>query len=76
MLLPMIVLTVIGVAFLVSAPLIARIVVGKNRDAVALTRILQMIGVACLIGALLTRPRNLDTSAVPPPPDLIEAGEP
>jgi hypothetical protein len=71
----MIVLTVIGLALLLSAPLIARIAVGRDRDSVALTRILQVIGVACLLGALLTRPRNLDTTAVPPPPDMIESGD-
>ena len=75
MLLPMIVLTVIGVGLLLTAPLIARIAIGRDRDSVALTRILQVIAVACLVGALLTRPRNLETTAVPPPPDLIESGD-
>ena len=71
MLLPMIVLTALGVALLLSAPLIARVVT-RGGDSVGLTRILQVVAVALLVGALFLRPRNLDTTAVPPPPDSPE----
>ena len=70
MLLPMVVLAVAGIALFVAAPLIARVLMGRKRDNIALTRILQVIGVAMLIGALFLRPYNPDTTAIPPPPDM------
>ncbi|MEX2582724.1 MAG: hypothetical protein WD766_05600 [Gemmatimonadota bacterium] len=76
MLLPMIVLGALGIALLLSAPLLARLVVGRQGDPVGLTRIIQVVAVALLVGALFARPRNLDTTAVPPPPDSPEYTEP
>jgi hypothetical protein len=76
LLLPMIALTALGVALLVGAPLVARLAKGRGSDHVGLTRILQAAGVVLLIGALLLRPRNLETTAVPPPPDAQTSGEP
>jgi hypothetical protein len=74
-LLPMIASTVLGLALLVGAPLIARLATGRGRDPVGLTRILQAAGVVLLIGALLLRPSTLET-AVPPPPDAPRTGQP
>lgn len=68
----MVVSTLFGVSLLVGAPLVARMVRGPGNDPVGLTRILQLVGVILLIGALLVRPSNPETTAVPPPPDLIE----
>ena len=68
----MTVLTVAGLALLLTAPWIARVVNRRGQDSVGLTRILQVIAVVLLIGALFARPRNLATTAVPPPPDSPE----
>lgn len=72
MLLPMIVLTVLGVMLLLSAPWLARTVMGEGSDPVALTRILQATAVLLLLIALLVRPWNPATTAFPPPPDAAE----
>ncbi|MQA89467.1 MAG: hypothetical protein GEU90_04420 [Gemmatimonas sp.] len=72
-LLPMLVLTVVGVALLAGAPLLARYILRPDQDPVGMTRMLQALAVVLLIGALLIRPRNLETTAVPPPPDLAPA---
>lgn len=68
----MIVLVLGGIAIFVSAPLLARLVM-RGRDPVALVRIFQLIGVIMLVTALLVRPYNRETTAVPPPPDVPAA---
>ncbi len=74
MFITMVVLTVAGVALLVSAPFIGRVARGRGKDAVALTRILQLVAIALLVVALLARPSNPETTAVPPPPDAVGGG--
>jgi hypothetical protein len=69
MLLPMIVLAVAGVGLLLAAPVIAQLIVGRDRDSLGARRILQIIAGVLLIGALFARPYNPDTSAVPPSPN-------
>lgn len=71
----MVVLAVAGIALLLSAPLIARVAVGRGNDPIALTRILQAAAVVLIIAALLLRPSNPETSAVPGPPDAAPAGD-
>ena len=66
-------LTVLGLALFLSARLIARIVVGREGDSTPLTRMLQAVAIALLIAALLARPHNPDTSAIPPHPDEVPA---
>ena len=65
----MIVLVVLGIALLVGAPVIARLVVGREGDPVGATRILQVVGAVLLVGALFLRPHSDETAAFPPPPD-------
>ena len=65
----MIVLVAAGIALFIGAPLIARLVVGGEGDRVGLTRIIQVVAVVLLIGALFLRPHSDETAAFPPPPD-------
>jgi hypothetical protein len=65
----MIVLVVAGLALLVGAPFIARLVVGGRGDRVGLTRIIQVVAVVLLVAALFLRPHSDETAAFPPPPD-------
>ena len=66
----MIVLVAAGIALLVGAPVIARLVVGRDGDRVGLTRIIQVVAVVLLVAALFLRPHSDETAAFPPPPDL------
>jgi hypothetical protein len=75
-LLPMIALIATGLLLLIGAPLISRIVRGRGTDTVGLTRILQAVAIVLLVVALVIRPRNIETSAVPPPPDSVEEPAP
>jgi hypothetical protein len=68
----MLVLIILGIGLLLGGSLIARVVRGRGNDPVALARILQAVGIILLLAALFTRPKNLDTTAVPPPPDSPE----
>lgn len=68
----MLVLIILGIGLLLGGPAIARMIRGRGGDYVALARIFQALGIVLLVTALLTRPRNLDTTAVPPPPDSPE----
>lgn len=65
----MIVMVLAGIALFVSAPLIGRLLTRHKRDPLALVRILQLLGIILLVAALLIRPYNRETTAVPPPPD-------
>jgi len=69
MLAPMIALAAVGIVLFFSAPLLARVILGRPRDPVALTRLLQVIAFGLLLAALLSRPYNPETRAVPAPPD-------
>jgi hypothetical protein len=64
----MVVLAVAGLALLVSAPFLARLLT-RGRDSVGLTRILLAVAVVLLLAALLLRPHNDETAAFKPPPD-------
>lgn len=68
----MIVLAVAGIALLIAAPALARLLVGGHGDPIGLTRIIQVIAVALLLVALLVRPHSDETAAFPPPPDQRE----
>lgn len=72
----MIVLIATGLFLLVAAPLISRVVRGRGSDTVGLTRILQAVAIAILIVALVVRPRNSETAAVPPAPDFVDETAP
>jgi hypothetical protein len=65
----MIVLAVAGITLLLTAPLLARVILGRKRDPIALVRMIQLIAVGLLVAALFSRPYNRETTAVPPPPD-------
>jgi hypothetical protein len=65
----MLVLAAAGIALFIGAPFVARLVVGRDRDPVGTTRIIQVVAVVLLIGALFLRPHNDETAAFPPPPD-------
>lgn len=58
-----------GGALLFGAPILARLLVGKEGDPVGTTRVLQAIAIVMLIAALFIRPHSSETSAFPPPPD-------
>lgn len=72
----MLVMAAAGIGLLLSAPLIARLIKGRGSDPVALTRMIQIVAFALLIGALFVRPYNPETTAVPPPPDVPDARAP
>lgn len=71
MLLPTLVLALGGIALFLLAPLIARLAM-RGRDPMALTRILQLVAVLMLVGALFIKPYNPDNTAIPPPPDMAD----
>lgn len=58
-----------GIALFIGAPVLARLFLGRDTDRVALTRVLQAIGVILLVAALVLAPYNPDNTAVPPPPE-------
>lgn len=62
----MLTLLVLGVGLLLGAPKIARLA-RRGRDPGGLTRIIQIVGVAILVIALLTMPRSPESTAFPPP---------
>jgi len=62
----------LGIVLFLAAPFVARAVGGRGSDPVGLTRILQVVAVVLMIGALLIRPHSDETAAFPPPPDLME----
>ena len=65
----MIVMALAGIGLFVSAPLVGRLLMGRKGDPVALVRIIQLLGIVLFVTALLIRPYNRETTAVPPPPD-------
>lgn len=65
----MIVMAIGGIALLLAAPVLAKLVVGRDGDPIGITRILQVAGVVLLLMALLFRPHQDETAAFPPPPD-------
>ena len=65
----MLVLVGAGIALFIAAPLVARMIVGRAGDPVGTTRVIQVVAVVLLIGALFLRPHNDETAAFPPPPD-------
>ena len=68
----MLVLAGLGIALLIGAPLVARLIMRGDKDPVALTRALQVLAIILLVSALFLRPSNPDTSAIPAPPDAVE----
>ena len=68
----MIVLAVVGIGLLFTAPLLARLILGRKRDYVALMRMIQVVAVALLIAALIVSPYNRETTATPPAPDAVD----
>ena len=64
----MIGLAIVGIALLLTAPLVARAVIGREGDATGLTRLIQGLAVVLLIIALVFRPHRSETAAFPPPP--------
>jgi len=71
----MIVLAATGVALLATAPFLARFLSRGSPDPVGLTRILQGLAIVLLLGALLVRPFNPTTAAIPPSPNRPAATE-
>lgn len=67
----MLALAIPGLIMLLTGHLIARLVV-RAGDPIALTRMLQLVGILLLVAALLARPRNPQTAAFPPAPDAAE----
>ena len=65
----MIVTGIAGIALLLAAPVLAKLVVGREGDPMGITRILQVLAVVLLLLALLFRPHQDETAAFPPPPD-------
>ena len=59
----------LGVALLLAAPYMARLIVGRGGDPAGTTRIFQLLAVILLVAALLFRPHQDETAAFPPPPD-------
>ena len=65
----MISLGVGGVALLLAAPFLAKLIVGREADPTGLTRVIQGVAVILLVVALVFRPHQEETAAFPPPPD-------
>lgn len=61
-----------GLALLGGGAVLTRQRRRRGSDPVAVARVLQALGAALLVGALLVRPYNPDTAAFPPPPDQLE----
>lgn len=59
----------LGVLLLLTAPFLARLIVGRDGDSAGYTRIFQVLAVVLLVAALLFRPHQNETAAFPPPPD-------
>jgi len=68
----MIALALAGIVLIVIAPFGVRLAVGRKGDPTVWIRIVQLVGFVLLVGALIARPYNPDTAAVPPPPDAID----
>lgn len=64
----MVLLAGAGIFLVFGAPLVARVFL-RGRDPVGLTRVLQLVGIALLVVALLVRPHNNETAVFKPPPD-------
>lgn len=62
----MIGLILLGLVLLFAAPWLARLMT-RGRDPVALTRVLQAVGIIVLVVALLISPRSPQSTAFPPP---------
>lgn len=62
----MIGLIVLGLVLLFAAPWLARLVI-RDRDPVALTRMIQAVAIIVLVVALLISPRSPESTAFPPP---------
>jgi hypothetical protein len=65
----MLILIAVGLGLFLAARLIARVLVGREGDPVGIMRIIQVVAVILMIGALFIRPHRNDTAAFPPPPD-------
>lgn len=62
-------LAVLGIALLLTAPLLGRLIVRGRGDPLGITRVLQGVAVILLVAALFFRPYQSETAAFPPPPD-------
>lgn len=67
----MFILIAAGLALFLAAPVIGRLVVGREGDPVGVTRIVQVIAVVLMVVALVFRPHRDETAAFPPPPDMM-----
>jgi hypothetical protein len=65
----MIALALGGIALLLAAPFLAKLIVGREGDPTGLRRIIQGVAVGLLVVALIFRPHQDETAAFPPPPD-------
>lgn len=61
-----------GILLFFAAPAIARVLVGREGDPMGTARIIQVVAVILMLGALLIRPHSNETAAFPPPPDMME----
>jgi hypothetical protein len=64
----MVVLGSLGILLLVGAPFAGHLLSRTGRDVVGLIRILQVVGIVLLVLALLVRPYDSTTRAIPTPP--------
>jgi hypothetical protein len=66
----------VGLLLLFGAPVLARMIVGRDGDPVGLKRIFWVVGAVLILLAVVVRPHSDATAVFPPPPDQVDSTAP